>query len=180
MLYESSGTIHLPIADESVPLTRRQRRAAQDARVLSILAQDFPTPSDRVSTAYFDGVKGIRRRVETVLTAVLGEDARIAWLYSKDGPSDIRSKLVHLGWSEVDVAHACDVASFCHQLGLLIREIVERILMRAWRTPLELPRRTYSKTLLVVNTIPIGTGIRFGGDFTITLQLLALKGVLRF
>jgi hypothetical protein len=133
-----------------------------------------------VSTAYFEGVKGIRRRVEIVLRALLGEDERIAWLYSKGGPNEIRGKLVHDGWSEVDVAHACDLADYCHRISLLIKELVERVLFRNWRAPIELPRKTFTAFVRMTDTIPIGTGISFEGDFTISYALLSGKGVFRF
>lgn len=134
VLYENSGIIHLPLDGEVVPLTKRQRRAAQEARVEQILLQDFPSASERVSAAYFDGVKALRRRVETALKAVLGDDARIGWLYSRGGPNEMRGKLVHEGWSEIDVAHACDLGDYCHRISLLIKELVERVLFATGET----------------------------------------------
>jgi hypothetical protein len=180
VLYENSGVIHLPLDGESVPLTKKQRRAAQEARIEQILLQDFPSASERVSAAYFEGVKALRRRVEAALKAVLGDDARIGWLYSRGGPNEMRGKLVHEGWSELDVAHACDLGDYCHRIGLLIKELIERVLFRNWGNPIELPRKTFTMRLDPTNTIPIGTGIRFEGDFAISYPLLAHKGVLRF
>lgn len=180
VLYENSGLIHLPLDGEVVPLTKRQRRAAQEARVEQILSQDFPSAYERVSAAYFDGVKGLRRRVEAALGAVLGDDGRINWLYSRGGPNEMRSKLVHEGWSELDVAHACDLEDYCRRINLLIKELVERVLFRKWRVPLELPRKTFTMRMDATNAILIGTDLRFEGDFTISIPLLAHKGVLRF
>ena len=180
VLYENSGAIHLPIEGEETPLTRRQRRAARDARVEQILSQEFASASERVSAAYFDGVKGIRRRVEAALRAVLGDDERIGWLYTRGGPNEMRGKLVHDGWSDLDVAHACDLGDYCHRIDLLTKELVERVLFRTWRTPIDLPRKTFSMRIDPTNTVLIGTGIRFEGDFRISYPLLAHKGVRRF
>ena len=180
VLYENCGVIHLPLDGETVPLTKKQRHAAQDARVEQILSQDFPSASKRISAAYFDGVIAIRRRVESALGAVLGDDPRIGWLYSQGGPNGIRGKLVHEGWSELDVAHTCNLGDYCRKIDLLIKELIERILFRNWRTPIELPRKTFTMRLDPTNMIPIGKGIRFEGDYSIGYQLLAHKGVLRF
>ncbi len=49
-----------------------------------------------------------------------------------NGPSDVRSKLVHEGWSEVDAAHSCDLQDYCSRLDRLFKELVERILDRRW------------------------------------------------
>lgn len=181
VLYENSGLLNLPLGAEAVPQTRRQRRAAQNARVEQILAeQATASPSERVLNAYFQGVVGIRRRVETTLRAILGEDARIQWLYTRNGPSDVRSKLVHEGWSEVDAAHSCDLQDYCGRLDRLFKELVERILDRRWAQPIELSRKSYVGTMDAMNMIPIGSGLTFQGDFSITLQLLASKRILRF
>jgi hypothetical protein len=180
VLYENSGVIHLPLAEEPVPLTKRQRRAAQEIRVEQILLQDFPSASQRVSAAYFDGVKAIRRRVEAALRAVLGDDDRIGWLYTRGGPNEMRGKLVHEGWSELDVAHTCDLTDYCRRLDLLIKELVERVLFRSWRTPIELPRKTFTMRMDATNAILIGTGLRFEGDFSIGYSLFAHIGVLKF
>jgi hypothetical protein len=181
VLYENSGLIHLPLPAENIPQTKRQRRAAQDARVERVLAETQAlSPSERVSRAYFEGVIGIRRRVELVLAAMLGEDERIGWLYSKSGPSEIRSKLVHEGWSERDATQAVDLSEFARRLDLLVKELVERVLLRRWLETCELPRKTYVGQIDPVNTIACGTGVTFHGDFSITMSLLAHKRVLRF
>lgn len=181
VLYENAGLISLSIDEGLVPLTRRQKMAAQDTRVEGLLEQyASATPSERVQTAYFEGVKSIRRRVEATLRAILGEDERIAWLYSKDGPSDMRSKLVHNGWSEADISHRVDLGSYCRRLDLLFKEIVERVLRRIWTLPIELPRKDYALAIYPENVIASGSGWTVEGDFTITLPLLAHKRVLRF
>lgn len=181
VLYENSGLLHMPLPGEDIPQTRRQRKIAQDVRIERVLAElASASLSERISQAYFQGVVGIRRRVEAVLGAILGEDERIQWLYSRNGPSDIRSKLVHEGWSEIDAAHSCDLPEYCRRLDLLFKELVERILFRNWHQLIELSRYTHTGSMDVMNMIPIGTGLTFQGDFGISLSLLAHKRVLRF
>lgn len=92
----------------------------------------------------------------------------------------MRGKLVHKGWSELDVAHACDLGDYCHRIDLLIKELIERVLFRKWGTPIGLPRKTYTMRIDSTHMTPIGTGICFQGDFTIGYPLLAHKGVLQF
>jgi hypothetical protein len=68
----------------------------------------------------------------------------------------------------------------CRLIAIRTAELVERVLFRHWRTPIELPRKTFTMRIDATNMIPIGTALRFEGDFTIGYPLLAHKGVLRF
>ena len=77
--------------------------------------------------------------MEIVLGAILGPDDRIDWLYEQNGPNRMRAALVHEGWSEVEVASNCDLRDYCQKLTALIEDIVERVIYRAWKVPVDPP-----------------------------------------
>jgi hypothetical protein len=181
VLYENCGSLGLVVVKEEAGLSKRQRKRLRDDCVEAVMAAHAGlSPSERIAKAYFEGVIGIRRRVEAVLAAVFQSNEQAAWLYTSSevlSPADLRSKIVHEGWSEYEVLKACGLDHYCQRLSLLLKELIERVLHRSWGGQYELPRKQYWSSLILENGA-VGANIRYVGDFRVSLGLLLRKGVL--
>jgi hypothetical protein len=181
VLYENCGALGLVVVNEEAGLSKRQRKRLRDQRVEATMAAHGDlSPSERVAKAYFEGIVGIRRRVEAVLAAVFQSNEQMAWLYTSTAPpspADLRSKIVHEGWSEYEVIKSCDLSDYCQRLSLLLKELIERVLHRSWGGVYDLPRRQYWTSMILENGA-VGANIRYVGDFRMSLGLLLRKGVI--
>lgn len=181
VLYEHCGPLGLVVLKEEVGLGKSQRRDLRDRRVLEVLAAHAHlSPSQQVEKAYFDGVVGIGRRVKAVLSAVFESAEHGQWLYSsteQPSPAELRSKIVHDGWSEQEALSACPMEDYCDRLSLLLKELIERVLFRSWGGTYELRQKSYSTFSIPENAL-VGTAVEHVGDFRISLGLLVRKSLI--
>lgn len=183
-LYEHATDVELPLQDSDRSLSRSQKRKAQDARIRQILADTVNDDPTRAATdAYFNGVVTIRRRSELVLKAALGEDnALVEWPYGQsDSPARLRTEIVHNGSSIHEVYERFPVDRIIEKLEVLANEMIVRTLRRAWRgEPLPTSSQTMTMPMHFDTTITNapGGGFIVQGDFRITHQMLAMKGLL--
>jgi hypothetical protein len=181
VLYDHCGPLGLVVVKEEAGLTKRERRALRDRHVEEVLARNASLPpSERIRTAYFEAVVPIRKQVESVLAAVFESNEQSLWLYGKTStisPADLRSKLVHEGWSESEACNACRVDEYCRRLDILLRELIERILLRKWGGTCPLAFRGYERSMLAENGLAAPSAEHMG-DFRITLGFLMRKGLI--
>ncbi len=181
VLYEHCGPIGLVVVKEEAGLTKKQRRELRDRQAEDVLARNSSVPaSERIRKAYFEVVVPIRKQVEAVLAAVFQSNDQSQWLYGKSStisPADLRSKLVHEGWSEAEASNACKLEDYCRRLDALVRELIERVLVRKWGGSCELPFRGYERSMLAENGLA-GPSTEHTGDFRISLGLLLRKGLI--
>ncbi len=181
VLYEQCGPIGLVVVKEEAGLTKPQRRALRDRLAEEVLVKTSNlSPSERVRTAYFEALVPIQRQVQAVLSAVFESNEYNDWLFGNGvstSPAKLRSKLVHEGWSEAEAANACNLEGYCRRLDILLRELIERVLVRKWGGQCELAQRSYSSSLLMENGFAI-PNTQQTGDFRISLGFLLRKGLI--
>lgn len=184
--YEHAADIELPIDDPMRLLSKRQQHKAKSDLAKKIVDAEFATnPLKTVCNVYFDVIKGIRRRCEAALRAIIGpDDRRVDQMFDTEpsawSPNKIRNLLMHEGCSATEVEIACDIRARVELLDTLLVEIITRILRRRWLgEPLGTRQRQASIFQSVLNTIvcaPSG-GFVAQGDFTISFQLMSAKGL---
>jgi len=183
--YQHGVDIGLELPSHKLGLSKAQRRRLRAEAAQAILLEEAADPVRAVSRAYFDAVVGIRRRCEEVLSSLLGQDARIVALFDSTpgewSPHTIRNAILHEGRSAVEVELSCDVPARCRLVSAVLKEVVSRLLRRAYGG-VELPTRTrtFSVSMTPLNSIPCSPGASFQavGDFSINLGLLVAKGVI--
>lgn len=181
VLYEQCSHIGLVVAKEEAGLTKSQRRALRDRLAEEVLANaSHLSPSERVRRAYFEAIVPIRRQAQAVLTAVFESNEHNNWLFGNGtitSPAELRSKLVHQGWSEAEAANACNLEQYCRRIDALLRELIERVLLRKWGAQCPMAHRSYSSSLLAENGFA-APFTKQTGDFRISLGFLIRKGLI--
>ena len=186
-LYEHAGSIGLLLPGDDKPLTKKERHVRVADRVREILDRALKAdPVGAVQTAYFDAIVPIRRRVEAVLTALLGpHDPRVMWPYGAEratNPSKIRTDLVHRGRSASEIEASYDLQKITASLYAFITEVIQRVLERTWGGA-HVTVRPVTASLIIgpQNAIACspGGGWSAEGDFNITPQLLWNKGLMK-
>ncbi|WP_437285622.1 hypothetical protein [Sorangium sp. So ce406] len=184
--YDYAAELELPIDDPMRLLSKRQRNKFKAELAKKIIDAEFQAnPLEAVQHAYFDAVKGIRRRCEAALRAIIGpDDPRIHQMFDTDpsiwSPNRIRNLLMHEGCSATEVEIACDIRSRVESLDDLVVEIITRILRRRWLgEPLSTRQRQATISHIPLNTIPCAPrgGFVVQGNFTISFQLMWAKGL---
>jgi hypothetical protein len=182
-LYEHGPDVQLPLAGRASKKVRRERQATAIRDILGRLLESDPVRA--VEEAYFTAVTPIRRRVDEVAKLIAGPQSDfVAWLHndSVDAPSPatLRSGLVHGRFRSTDPAVQERLGLYSDRIDNAIRLTVARLLAGQWLgDPPPARQLRYTVSYGVLDQFWWADGAATAsGDFSITLDLLARKGIL--
>jgi len=182
-LWAAAPQIGLPIESTVRKESNAKKKERISAEIREILNEELDAdPEKAIQRAYFDAVKGLRRRVELVLHAAFVNGAEFCtWLYNgRNSPSKLRSALAHGSQSGLQAHEWRDLPGMCDKLRGGVASLIRRTLHQQWGTPMKGRTITVTATMTIANSVPIipNGGWRVEGNFEISLALLSAKGLL--